>query len=245
MLIPSPRHTPADLVLWAELEAADRLRGARLVRDGRKVARSLAAIREFVAGGAAYASCSFGKDSMTLAHLVRLAAPGVPLVHLRAVPHGNPENAAVRDAFLAAWPGPYEERAVDYRDIPAGLGPDGVEREKDRRFFAAFPGGRYLSGIRADESRGRKARVRRWGLASHSACAPLGWWTAADVFGHLAHHGLPVHPSYAMLGGGRWPREHLRVDELGGARGDGFGRREWEKMYFGDALRRLEAAGPR
>lgn len=26
-----------------------------------------------------------------------------------------------------------------------------------------------------------------------------------------SEHNLPVHPAYAMLGSGRWPREHIRV----------------------------------
>jgi phosphoadenosine phosphosulfate reductase len=243
VLIPSPRHTPADLALWAELESADRVHGGRLMRSGR-VERSVAAIREFAGRGPCYASVSWGKDSVALAHMIMESCPSIPLVHLRAVPHGNPENGAVRDPFLAASPSAdYREIAVDYRDIPAGSGADAVEREKDRRFFGAFTSlglSRHLSGIRADESSGRKVRMRRFGLASPNACAPMGWWSAADVFGYLAVNGLPVHPSYAMLGGGRWDRRHVRVDELGGARGDQFGRRAWEIEYYGDVLRRLE-----
>jgi phosphoadenosine phosphosulfate reductase len=243
-LIPSSRHTPADLALWRDLEGADRAHGrsAGLVR---KVDRSTEAIRGFLAAGPAYLSVSWGKDSVVLAHLGLTVAPRLPLIHLRAVPHGNPDTPAVRDAFLTRYPGTdYRELAVDYRDIPPGLGPDVIEREKDRRFFATFPGGRYLSGIRADESAGRKVRMRKWGLRGPTTAAPLGWWTAADVFAFLATEGLPVHSTYSMLGAGRWDREHVRVDELGGARGNQFGRKEWELLYYGDFLRRIEAVRP-
>ncbi|TXH99574.1 MAG: hypothetical protein E6Q76_19695 [Rhizobium sp.] len=81
--------------------------------------------------------------------------------------------------------------------------------------------------------------------ARHALCAMLGGdrvrvGRAADVFAYLAFHGLPVHPNYAMLGAGRWPREYLRTAPLGGKRGDQFGRAEWEREYYGDVLRRLE-----
>lgn len=242
MLIASGRHKPADLELWAELESADRLNGERLLKSG-KAERSIEAIREFVAAGPCYLSVSWGKDSVALASLAIESGFVGPLVHLKAVPVGNPETHAVRDAFLGRYKGAdYRETVVDYRDIPKGLGSDKIEREKDQRFFRAFPGGRYLSGIRADESSGRKIRMRKWGLSGPTTCAPLGWWTATDVFGYLTVNHLPVHPAYAMLGDGRWERKHLRVDELAGDRGDQFGRREWELEYYGDVLRRIDAA---
>jgi len=56
-------------------------------------------------------------------------------------------------------------------------------------------------------------------------------------------YNLPVHPAYAMTAGGRWDRKHIRVASLGGQRGAQYGRREWEREYYGDVLRRLEAGG--
>jgi phosphoadenosine phosphosulfate reductase len=175
--------------------------------------------------------------------MIMISGRPVPLVHLKAKPFGNPESPRVRDAFLSRFPGDYRESLADYSAISPALGTDATEKAKDRIFFAAFAafGSRHVSGIRADESRGRRKRMERWGLASVNALAPLGWWTAADVFGYLAVHDLPVHPSYAMLGGGRWRRDHLRVDELAGDRGAGIGRAEWEREYYGDVLRRLES----
>lgn len=240
MLIPSERHRPADLELWAELEEADRVHGSS-DRIRRLADRSIEEIRRFLAMGPAYLSCSFGKDSTVLADLARRAGVPIALVYLRTEPVGNPESPRVRDAVLSWWPWEYREIVVDYRVISPGLSFDEIERAKDRLFFATFAsiGLPHVSGIRADESHGRKARMRRWGLSSQNACAPLGWWKSEDVFGWLATHRLPVHPSYAMLGGGRWDRRHIRVDELGGERGGGMGRAAWESEYYGDVLRRL------
>ena len=54
-------------------------------------------------------------------------------------------------------------------------------------------------------------------------------------------HAMPVHPNYAMLGVGRWDKYRLRVAAVGHCEGDGMGRREWEREYYGDILNRTEA----
>jgi len=248
VLVPSDRHRAEDLALWADLEAADRIHGARLLRSG-KVDRSLAAIREFVAAGPCYAGVSWGKDSVCLVDLLRREASDVPLVYLR--PNNRaPDTDAVRDAYFRAFPGqPYYEDEVNYTDLHArGLPDHELDRATDSSWYAAIRrvearhGGRHLLGIRAGESLGRRIRMLRWGESSPKACAPLGWWTTADVYGYLAVRDLPTHPAYAMLGGGRWPRERLRVAEIGDTHGKGGGRREWESEYYGDVLRRLESA---
>lgn len=246
-LIPSDRHRRDDLELWSELAEADRLAGARFLRSAR-LEESRRAVRAFVAAGQAYGAISWGKESLALAHLLQCEAPGVPLVHLRPTNH-NPDCDAVRDAYFAAWPGQaYEEIPVDYGRLHAARLPDHrLDRETDARWYAAIEasearhGGRRLTGIRSGESFGRMIRTLRWGLSTPNACAPLARWTLAEVYGYLAAHDLPVHPAYAMLGGGRWPRERLRVAEIGDTHGKGSGRRDWELSFYGDVLRRLEA----
>lgn len=235
MLIPSPRHTAADLALWAELEAADRLHAGRLARSG-KVERSLAVIREFVAAGPCYCGVSWGKDSTALFHLLQLAGVAVPVVWMRYGRATNPECVSVRDSILGRWPG------ADYREIDVGESED----QRDDYSLAVRSTGtaRYLSGVRGDESGIRTIVMRRLGAATSKTCRPLTYWTGDDVFAYLAANGLPVHPNYAMSGGGRWPRRHLRTTSIGGERGAENGRREWEREYYGDVLRRLEA-GPR
>jgi phosphoadenosine phosphosulfate reductase len=202
-------------------------------------------IKSFSRRGGCYCSVSWGKDSVALAHLVVRSGINMPMVHVHADPVANPDSPLVRERFLSLFPCIYREVAIDYR-VTYGIR-DLEERGAagDRMFFAAFRnfGDRHISGIRSDESFGRKIRMRRWGLSSPNACAPLGRWRAGDTFAYLARHDLPVHPAYAMLGSGRWERKHLRVDELGGRRGTQFGRADWEAEYYGDTLRRIEAEG--
>lgn len=245
MLIPSHRHTSADLELWAELEEADHAHAYRLPL---KIERALAAIRAFVATGPAYCGVSWGKDSVVVAHLCWLADRSIPLIHLRPTNH-NPDCDAVRDNYLTKFPGqPYSEAAVNYGDLHArSLPAHELDRETDSRWYAAIQGcgkpfgGRHILGIRADESSGRKLRQMVHGESSPNGCAPITRWSAQDVFAYLASHDLPVHPAYAMLGGGRWPRERLRVAEIGDTHGTGSGRREWEQEYYVDIIRKLES----
>ena len=235
MLIASDRHTPADLELWSEYDSADRVHKV----SEAKLLKSVDAIRSFRAD---YAGVSWGKDSVVLAHLIWLHSPQTPLVHIRQIPTGNPECLRVRDAFLSLFDVQYVEYTADYR----GCGKSAMELEgkTDKIFYGNFQsaGSRYHSGIRANESGGRAIRCRRYGLLTKNTSAPLAWWTSEDVFSYLAAHDLPIHPSYAMLGGGRWDRQQIRVDEVGGFRGNQFGRSEWEQEYYGDVLRRVAIA---
>ncbi len=258
MLIASPRHRARDLELWAETAEADLLHWPRL-RDSGKVQRSLAAIREFAANCAAidprrpfYVGVSWGKDSVVAFALCLAAELSPDSINLRCT-NRNPDCDAVRDAFFERFPGSlrhHREVPVDYEDLHAAKSdlPD-VELDKrtDERWYSAIRetsrpyGGRHLLGIRADESRGRTIRCCRWGISSPNACAPLAWWTEQDVFAYLAYFDLPIHPAYAMLGGGRWPRERIRTAEIGDTRGKGGGRAQWEREYYGDVLNRMAA----
>ena len=236
MLISSPRHTPADLALWAEYEEADRAY-SHMPRLARKVTRSMAVLREFLAAGKSYGGVSHGKDSTVLWHLLYMVG-GCDLVHLRPSNH-NPDCDLVRDDLLHRWPMAYSEVPIDYGDLHVRRLPDHVlDKLTDERWYAAIRNagepyaGRHILGIRADESGGRKIRMLRWGESSPNACAPIGWWTTQDVFSYLALHDLPVHPAYACLGGGRWPRDRLRVAEIGDTHGKGGGRSEWEREYY-------------
>jgi phosphoadenosine phosphosulfate reductase len=241
MLIPSPRHLPEDLELWAELEEADHAHGEQLLRSG-KVEEAISAIRKFANDGPCYGSVSWGRDSVCLAHLIATSGvTSVGLVHLHVLPVPNPHTPAVRDYFLSRWPLPYRE--ITHTSL---FGRPAVERMAAKNGFAAIflnagcpP--RYLCGVRADESGKRRLRMLGHGMVSVRSCAPLGWWTSDDVFGYMAVTGLPVHPNYAMMGGGRWPRNRIRVSELGGELGNEYGRAQWEQEYYGDILRRITA----
>lgn len=229
-------------MLWEMQESAD-LIGCTESKER----EAIAAIEEFTMSHAdAYCGVSWGKDSVTTAHLLWKVARDIPLVHLRPTNH-NHDCDNVRDRYFESFPGQeYREVLVDYSGVDrCRLTDQEVDEETDRIWYESIStigdasSGRIL-GIRADESIVRTYRVFRWGLNTKNACAPIGKWTTNDVFCYLAKNDLPVHPVYAMNGGGRWNRERLRVAEIGDIHGTGGGRRQWEQEYYGDVLARMQ-----
>jgi phosphoadenosine phosphosulfate reductase len=238
MLIASHRHTPDDLALWAEHEAADRVHGATL---DAKIERAIEVICQF-AQDRCYAGISWGKDSIVLAHLIATSGIEIPCVWFRIEPVCNPDCARVANEFLKQWRLQYESITRTCRVDADGWHASGTLESAAAEAETRW-GNRRILGIRADESNVRRLTCLRNGEDSVSSCRPLAWWTAQDVMGYLARFDLPTHPAYAMLGGGRYDRWWIRVASLGGRRGDGMGRAEWEREYYGDALRRLQVTG--
>jgi phosphoadenosine phosphosulfate reductase len=240
MLIQSHRHTQADLGLWKEYEAADKTHAnSRML--GRNWRRATDAAKEFVADGPCWCGVSWGKDSVLTAHLVLQIDKSIPLRWIRAEPIKSPDCELVRDAFLKMHPScDYEEEEVWCEHDQFGWHASGTLEAGAER-LAKKLGDRTILGIRASESTTRAFRVWRFGENTQRRSAPIGRLTEQDVFAKLYSYRLPVHPAYGMLGGGRWPRQHLRVSSLGGKRGTGHGRAEWESEYYGDCVRRIES----
>lgn len=248
MLIESPRHTNEDRVLWERHVEVDMLVSNRQ-RMRMIHATSLNALIHFTLDQPpCYCGVSWGKDSVVTACLLRCVAPHVVLVHLRPTNH-NPDCDAVRDFYFDRFPGqPYCELQVDYGNLHGRrISHDVLDRETDSLWKDAWAecrrkfGDRHISGVRADESTTRMLRCAKWGTTSPRTCAPLADWVSADVFAFAAMEGLPLHPAYGCLGGGRWPRDRIRTAEIGDTHGGGGGRAEWEQEYYGDVLRRLNA----
>lgn len=227
MLIQSDRHRPEDLAIWREQEEGDL---AHKICDA-KLASARGLVERFAAEPC-YASTSWGKDSVVVAHIVRTVSPQVPIVFIhtkRTVPGCDD----VQKAFLQQYPGPL----IVIHEPDSGWPHWGFGIPIAVRIF----GDRAIHGVRADESGMRALSANVHGPTTQRMCRPLLRWTDQDVFAYLAQHNLPVHPSYAMNGGGRWDRGRLRVGSIGGERGAAMGRREWEWEYYGDVIRRLES----
>jgi phosphoadenosine phosphosulfate reductase len=241
-LIHDPRHSAQDLERFSLTERCAVIQQSSK-RFRERVRRAGDALLSFTRSGGCYAGVSWGKDSVALAHLVATLAPSVPLVWVRVEPIANPDCERVRDAFLATFPrAAYHEVRVDceWRD-----GDWHATGTLERGFAEASRcfGPRYLSGIRRDESGQRKRRMMRYGESSANTCAPIGFWSADDLWAHTSRCGLPVHPAYAFTLDGALDPGRIRVASLGGKRGDGWGRTEWELRYYRDRLREL-AKGP-
>ena len=231
MLVPSPRHRPADLAAWDD---QSRLDPVRYLDDSlqRRVETGLERIVRWSAGRAGYVGVSWGKDSVVLADLCQVAAPDWPLV---SVTHrlSNPDNGRVRDMFLACWPeARYREIEVPLRRNDVGGWSLTGSLEKGFAEAARTYGGCYMSGVRADESAKRRLWARRSGGETERVLSPLIWWSAQDVFAYLCGNELPIHPVYAMNDEGRWSRDRLRVSDVTLRRGVGMGRRVWEHLYY-------------
>lgn len=243
MLIPSRRHRKEDLARWAELERVDAVH-ASLSSYRRHVQRAVDALRSFVDAGPCYAGVSWGKDSTVIAHLIAQHAPRVPLVWVRVEPIKNPDCTLVRDAFLRAHDVDYHEIEVWCRHDDEGWHARGT-LESGFATATARWSKRHVSGVRGEESGVRKMRMMRFGESTSTTCAPIGWWSGADVYAYLWAHDLPVHPAYACSQGGLWERDRIRVASIGGKRGDGMGRTQWERVYYGDAEAAMRALSRR
>lgn len=232
MLIQSKRPTKRDLERWAYWQTVDTEHAKRWT--DKKMSEAQSIIETFLSAGRCYAGVSWGKDSVVLAHLIADAQLDVPMVYVRCEPECNPDCDAVRDEFLRQFPG------VMYDEITVASGGKTVGRLNSGFAKASeMHGNRHVSGVRGSESGARKLRMLRYGPSTERACAPIGWWAAQDVWTHLHVFDLPVHPAYACSFGGMLDRDRIRVATLGGERGTGHGRREWEERYYREEMGRL------
>lgn len=203
-------------------------------RLGGKIERAIEVIRSFAEPF--YVATSWGKDSVVVADLVFLAIENVPLYHV-SQPDSDlvEENQAVADAFSV------RNETIVVRSLKKSWrdGQKTPELVSGIRWIQAMLGTtRWIGGLRRGEKGGRQFRSDP---IQGNSCQPICDWSVQDVFAYLAGRNLPVHSRYAMTGGGRWPRDRIRVCTFGGYRGTAGGRAEWEQEYYGDVLRRIAA----
>lgn len=252
MLIDSLRLTGRDRQHWARIE--EHYDGA-LAADphlNRLEAQGVGAVREFAAGGDWYVSVSWGKDSVAAAHLALQAAPDARLVWVRSRHFEMPECEQVRDGFLRVHPhARYEEIEVELRNPKRGepgYGTRHLDPSADHQdVLKEELTGRYVSGLRAEESRVRRMSIGHRGLVTRNTCRPVGRWQATHIFAYLHREGLPVHPAYAMTAGGHYDRRWLRVHPLCSAppsRSAVYGgdHAAWEDLYYPDVIAAARAA---
>lgn len=230
MLIVTHRHTPEDLSAWDDWKQIDEL--SRWSKH--KAARSIEVIQEWASMHQDIVVCtSWGKDSVVLLDLVIKSGIRAPVVFMRFDDRANPDCDLVRDQFLSAHKIDYHEETFEYAKVRKS----GAHWKAIARKW----GFHRITGIRNDESGKRELQWALHGFASEFSCRPLSLWKGEEVFAYIHHNDLPLSPVYGYLGGGRWRRDRLRTHSLAGSSGDGMGRTEWEKEYYGDVLNRLHA----
>lgn len=245
MLIHMPTLTAQDYECWVNLEHYDRAIGKLPARLIDKAITEIATFAE--RNPNCVCSTSWGKDSVVVAWLTRQADPTIPLVWVPTIRADGMSYEAeatyqVRDAFLKAFPGAYEERPATARN-PKRRDPDYDPNQFEQ------PGYRSqdvlsenipepsINGVRAEESQMRAKSLQWHGMSSKNSCRPIIRWTAVQIFGLLAVNDLPVHPAYAASHGGLLDRRWLRVHPLRSKapeRSTVYGRDmdEWEDTYF-------------
>lgn len=244
MLIQCSRHTSNDLMIWKKYEEMDKINAEKLKN---KIERALNCINDFCSTRNVYLGCSWGKDSVSILYLLWLTRINIPVINLRVKPNRNPYCDIIRDEFLKQYTiKDYREIEINYDNI---LNSNMIESDQnkatDKLWYATIRrctkeiASSHILGIRKDESTGRRIRMFKYREASPNALAPIGFWTTNDVFAFLNKFNLPIHPNYAMLGGGRWDRNYIRVAEIGDIHGRGMGRLQWEKEYYEDILNQI------
>lgn len=169
------------------------------------VAHGQAVIETALRGATAPAvTSSFQADCVVLLHLLRQAAPDIPVLFLDTVHHFD-ETYAYRDSLSAAW-------GLNLVNLRAEAPEPGLWRQSTRRccdhhkvepLFAALEGHDvWLTALRREQSasRAQLQEVEEFTLPSGRTIrkvSPLAAWTHAEVIRYAATHDIPLLPLYA------------------------------------------------
>lgn len=210
-----------------------------------------------------YLSCSFGKDSVVLLHLVHQRMPNIPVVFINSQ-YCFPDTYVVRDEFIKEYNINLVEikQPHDYIDIinTYGLPDDRTPAQqqkvvdllkKDLANVWAHENGYdgCFWGLRKEEARGRKWLLNVKGslFFADSAklwrSAPLANWTWDDIWAYIHYFGVPYSGIYDKT---RFcDPKHIRntswVTTDGAAKN---GRVVWLKYYYPDLYNRLVSEIP-
>lgn len=199
---------------------------ASLKTHQRKVEQARECLIDAASRGSIIISTSWGKDSVALCDLAIETLGRVPLFHLKSA-YQLPGNEKIVEHFAARTEVFEVPARMSLDEIVAWLQTHGLDYERQklrsagtkRKTDAAVDwvlGAGYrvqALGMRAQESRSRATCFRIRGLTyqAHGLTVtnPLGWWSARDVWAHLASRDLPYHPLYDCETHGE-TRERLR-----------------------------------
>jgi phosphoadenosine phosphosulfate reductase len=241
MLIESNRVTKTDLAAWDELMYFDIEHSkTRAFENREKLTMSI--IKEFIKSRRDYfVAVSWGKDSVVLADMFYRLGAVCKYIYIRNLAREPEGNILVRDKFLESRKLDYKEISYNYSQADSSYFDKNGNPRKWQHTLKELQNeyGCHVTGIRYDESAKRKRRYIFMGIETENSFAPFRYFTVKDVFAYLYKHNLPVHPNYAMLGGGRWDKYRIRVAAVGNQEGDSMGRAEWEREYYPDILARI------
>jgi len=233
MLIKCNKHTKEDLELWESYNEADIIY-YNMHDMKEKEKRAVDLIKKI---NPDYVSISWGKDSTVLAHLCYKSG------HFNYVwfrnQYENPYCYMVKDIYIKKY-------NINNFEIFKKVSLENIKNDfinfhslKCHKIAEKKFGKKYMTGIRIEESGIRKVTILKNGIYSNNRSSPIAFWKNEDIFAYLAFYKLPVHPNYAMLGGGRYNRKNIRVGPLTMA--SQFGQKQWEKEYYFNEINKINA----
>lgn len=224
----------------------------------RRVQQAQDVMRRAASRGPVVVSTSWGKDSVVLADLALRTLGRVPLLHIassyriqgfeRAQSHFEARtNVHVIEPrrtltetieWLHDVGLPHERTKSQQADVVKAIKKDVGTDWCNRNGYSV-----QLLGMRAEENqRTRGMLFRRLGLIYEargiSIGAPLGWWTARDVWAYIVVHDLPWHPMYDMETHGV-TRETIRNAGWLSTDGAEHGRISWLRHHYPEHYREL------
>lgn len=225
--------------------------------------------RDIIAEGvrvmrAPYLSCSFGKDSVVLLHLVTRHFPAIPVVFINSN-YCFPDTYEIRNRFIREYGINLRElnQPHDYIEIIDQYGlPDDRTSQQQKKVVellkkdlannwakaAGFDG--HFWGMRKEESKGRRVMLNTKGplfyaeKASLWRCAPLANWRWEDIWAYIHTLGVPYSNIYDKHGfcDPKQIRNTSYITTDGAAHN---GRVAWLKYYYPDLFNQLAEKIPK
>jgi phosphoadenosine phosphosulfate reductase len=210
-----------------------------------------------------YLSCSFGKDSVVLLHLVLPYMPNIPVVFINSG-YCFPDTYEVRDCFARDYNINLVEIAqpYDYLEIIEQYGlPDdrtGTQQAKVVKLLKKDMANEWAKesgydgnfwGIRKEESNGRRVMLNNRGALFYAKdadlwrCSPLADWKWEDVWAYIHTYDVPYSQIYNKHGfcDPRQIRNSSWVTTDGAAQN---GRVVWLKYYYPELFYKLAEQRP-
>lgn len=206
---------------------------AALGRLARLEEEAVAACRNFIGRRTTSLALSFGKDSMTVLHLLRVAGAvdRLAMVMWNSSGMDTPDTLAMRDYVVKRYAlGNYVETAPDRETLEWTLSMVDVGAVHPTRDFVyeclERPRWRAMDehgidgvilGLRADESKGRAMHVAQRGpeywnrREKADILMPIARWRTEDVFRYAAWRRVPLHPIYARAPALGFDRDRVRL----------------------------------
>lgn len=213
---------------------------------------------------APYVSCSWGKDSSLTMYLVTQNSPNIPVVYMDSgyamedtyrFRDWYLKNIGIKNYYEVPCPADYIELCLKY-GLPS-IDRSQADHEKVKKIikkdvldeFAKSKGWNCcIWGIRAEETAGRRALLRKRGLlydaAGMAKCSPIGWWKGREVWEAIDSIGIPYNPIYDKEMLPMFTRESIKNSGWLTTDKANQGRLVWLKRFYPDEYYKLEKLFP-